>query len=450
VPRQPTTQQARRRRIAALAVLAAIVAAVAVVLLAGGGKQTPKQLVPGGGDAAGTYDPLAYDPDREQELERRAAAGFSDVVYEKSPGGVVATARRTARWRPLVERAARANGIDPNTLEAIVFLESAGRPDVVAGGDLQGAVGLTQILASTATALLGLHVDLARSRTLTNRIAATTNPKKLHRLERARRRADQRFDRALSIAAAGRYLKQAKAKFGREDLAVATYHMGMGNLESVLTRYRSQGGEQHPSYTRLYFDSTPLHRPRAYELLSSLGDDSSTYLWRVRAAQQIMRLSRDDPKQLARLAGLDDTGGAGARRLYPAGPPQTNTKTQKPPSWAPALGLRLTEQAKADYAPDPGTAAVLAYIGAGTRRISGQAPLIVTSAHGIRIELARRYRSGKQALAFQYMLDRLQAWDLIAWGRGGNTLAIVVGPEAAKVFPPASRLARDAERPPAS
>ncbi|HEX4720265.1 MAG TPA: transglycosylase SLT domain-containing protein [Thermoleophilaceae bacterium] len=446
--RQPTAHRVRRRRIAAVAVLSAIVVAVALVLLSGGGKEAPKQLVPGGGEAAGTYDPLAYDPDREQELQQRAAAGFSDVVYEKSPAGVVASARRVARWRPLVNRAAKANGVDPATLEAIVFLESAGRPDVVAGGDLQGAVGLTQILASTATALLGLHVDLARSRTLTNRIAATSNAKKLRRLERARRRADQRFDPALAIAAAARYLKMAKAKFGRDDLAVATYHMGMGNLESILHRYRAQGGDQHPSYTRLYFDSTPLRKPRAYALLSSLGDDSSTYLWRVRAAQEIMRLSRDEPKQLARLAGLDATGGAGARRLYPNGPPGTTTKTQKPPAWGPALGLRLTQQAKTDYAPDPGTAAVLAYIGAGTRKISGQAPLVVTSAHGVRIEMARRYRSGKQALAFQFMLDRLQAWNLIAWGRGGDTLAIVVGPDAAKRFPAASQLVRDAQRRP--
>jgi hypothetical protein len=161
-----------------------------------------------------------------------------------------------------------------------------------------------------------------------------------------------------------------------------------------------------------------------------------------------MRLSRDDPTKLARLEALDTTGGAGQRRLYPDGPPAAQTSAQKPPSWAPALGLRLTQEAKANFAPYPGTAAVLAYIGAGTRKISGQAPLIVTSAHGIRIEVDRDYRGPKQALAFQSMLDRLQAWNLIAWGRGDRTLAIVVGPDATKLLPPASRIARDAQRPP--
>ena len=428
--------------------LAAVVAAIVLVLLPRGGAATA--LVPGGGNADGTYDPLAYDSGREDELGSRAASGFSDVVYEKSPGGVAASARRTARWRPLVERAARANGVDPGTLEAIVFLESAGRADAVAGGNLAGAVGLTQILASTATALLGLHVDLARSRALTKRIAAARKPKQLHRLERARRRADERFDPARSIAAAARYLKLGKAKFGREDLAIASYHMGMGNLTNVLARYKAEGGNDSPSYTQVYFDSAPLHRPRTYTLLSGFGDDSSTYLWRVNAAREIMRLSGDDPNQLAQLAALDRSGGAGARRLYPEGTPETQTKTKTPPNYGRAIGLRLTADAKTKFAPDAGTSAVLPYIGAGTRKISRQAPLIVTSARGARIEIARRYRSERQALAFQYMLDRLQAWNLIAWGRGDRTLAIVVGPEATRVLPRANRIIRDAQRVPRS
>jgi hypothetical protein len=440
VPREPTPTQARRRRIVAVVALVAV--AVAIVLLVSGGGQRPERLVPGGADAEGEYDPLAYDSDREAELVQRATTGFSDVVYEKSPDGVVATARRTARWRPLVERSARAYGVDPDTLEAIVFLESAGRPDVVAGGDLEGAVGLTQILASTATALLGLHVDLAKSRSLTARIADATTDKRARKLERARRRADQRFDPKFSLEAASRYLQMAQKKFGREDLAVATYHMGMGNLQTLLKRY----GDEKPSYARLYFDTAPMRHPAAYQLLSSLGDDSSTYYWKVRAAREIMGLYRGDRQKLERLEALDDEGGAGERRLYPGGAPDNDAKTRKPPAYLTALGLRLTDAARNDYAPDAGAEAALAYIGAGVRAISGQAPLTVRSAHGIRLEILRRYRSEKQALAFEYMLDRLQAWNLIAWGRGGNTLAIVAGPNTAKVLGPASKVARDAQR----
>ena len=52
----------------------------------------------------------------------------------------------------------------------MVFLESAGRPEVTATDDLAGAVGLTQILAETATSLLGMRVDLPASERLTRRI----------------------------------------------------------------------------------------------------------------------------------------------------------------------------------------------------------------------------------------------------------------------------------------
>src|SRR3954447_23548908 len=54
-----------RRRIAALLSLAVLV--VAVVLLLSGGSESPKRLVPGGGTAAGDYDPLAYDSGHEDE-----------------------------------------------------------------------------------------------------------------------------------------------------------------------------------------------------------------------------------------------------------------------------------------------------------------------------------------------------------------------------------------------
>jgi hypothetical protein len=218
--------------------------------------------------------------------------------------------------------------------------------------------------------------------------------------------------------------------------------MGMGNLETILSRY----GDSDVSYTHLYFDSAPLRHESAYSLLSGLGDDSSTYFFKVRAAREIMRLYRDDPERLGRLAGLDQDGGAGARRLYPDGAPEANADARKPPAYGPAIGLRLAQGAKTDFAPDAATEAVLVYIGAGTRVISGQSPLTVTGAHGIRLEVSRHYRSHKQALAFEYVLDRLQAWNLIAWGRGENTLAIVVGPEASKLLPPAAKLIRDARR----
>jgi soluble lytic murein transglycosylase-like protein len=89
------------------------------------------------GAAVAVPDPLApYDPARRADLERRAAAGLAHVLYAKSPGGASASAARTAHWRPLVDAVAARHGLDPATLEGIVFLESAGRPDARAGKSL--------------------------------------------------------------------------------------------------------------------------------------------------------------------------------------------------------------------------------------------------------------------------------------------------------------------------
>jgi hypothetical protein len=453
----PSRPQVMRRRVVAAGALIAALVVVAVLVVGRSGGH--ERLVPGGGDVQGQYDPLAYRSDREPDLARRAATAFADVLYEKSPGGVLATARRMAPWRPLIERAARATGTNPDLLEGMVFLESAGRPDVVAGGDLAGATGLTQILASTAVDLLHMHVDLPRSRALTRRIAdaaAAGNTRQVRRLTAARRRADQRFDPARSLAAAGRYLALARQRFGREDLAVASYHMGIGNLETVLRRYAGAAGDQpiakvvadaNLTYPRLYFDTTPLRHPSAYAFLSALGDDSSSYLWRVLAAEGIMRLSRERPAELARLAALQRAGGAPVRRLHPSGGVDVpGTAGARPPAYAAKLGLRFLNQGKGDFAPRPEALAALVYIGAGTQGISRQAPLIVTRAGGFRLEIARRYRSRRQALAFQFMLDRLQAWNLIAWSRDGRLIQIVVSGEVSRLLPPAGRLAHDAAR----
>ena len=92
-----------------------------------------------GGVAAA--QPFNYVPAQRAAYERDAALGLSHVLFAKSPGGVVASARRTAHWRPIVDRVARAHKLDADMLEAIVMLESAGRADARASDDLRSAVG---------------------------------------------------------------------------------------------------------------------------------------------------------------------------------------------------------------------------------------------------------------------------------------------------------------------
>ena len=371
-------------------------------------------------------DPWAYKPDREDEFERRAAAGHSHVVYVKSPGGIAATARRVARWRPQVEQAAGVAGVDPDLIEGMVLLESAGRPDARASDDLEGAVGLTQILAETATGLLGMQVDVARSERLPRKLARARGPRQAARIAAERARVDERFDPDKALAATGRYLKTAKDEFGREDLAVVSYHMGIGNLQQVLGTY----GDDDASYTQLYFDASPDREPRAYRLLAGLGDDSKTYYWRVLASAEVMGLYRDDRAKLTRLAGLQTAAPSGELVLQPPGRTETYGSREDVEAALEAGELRPVGRG----ALRPEAHALLAYIRDGVRNISGvKRPLRVTRtvrpeagihATGYAFDISRDYANGRQAEAFQFMLDRLQALNLIAWIRDGDTIHI--------------------------
>ena len=151
-----------RPRRAVLGSLALLVLAVLVALASGGGQ--PPLPLPGIGRAAPPGDPFVYRADRQAAFELRAAAGNAAVLFDKSPGGVPATAERVAGFRPLIDAAVAGSGIDPNVLEGIVFLESAGQPQEIVGSDPAAASGLTQILAQTGSSLLGMRIDLGQSR----------------------------------------------------------------------------------------------------------------------------------------------------------------------------------------------------------------------------------------------------------------------------------------------
>jgi soluble lytic murein transglycosylase-like protein len=198
--------------VAAAAALA--IAAIAVAALLRDGDDGPSG-APLTGPAVpdATLRVLDYDPDRREWYEERAAAGLSHVLYAKSPGGAIASAARTAAFGPLIDRVADRHDVEAEALEAIVLLESAGRPDAQASDDLEGAVGLTQILAQTGRDLLGLRVDLEASERLTRGIR---RGRRVREREARRRVVDERFDPAKALDATARYLVFARERLGRQ------------------------------------------------------------------------------------------------------------------------------------------------------------------------------------------------------------------------------------------
>jgi hypothetical protein len=172
-------------------------------------------------------------------------------------------------------------------------------------------------------------------------------------------------------------------------------------------------GDEEASYAQLFFDVSPDRHPRAHRILTGLGDDSKTYFWRVLASREIMRLYREDRGELGRLARLHAGADSGELVLHPPGTTSASDG-----------GLR------------PEAAALLAYIRRGVREVSGvRAPLALSGRDpgGWTFEIRRKYAGGRQAEAFQYMLDRLQALNLIAWTRGPRTIRITASREGAEL-----------------
>jgi hypothetical protein len=474
--------------------LAGVAATVVLVAFALGGDDPQGALVPREDADLGAL--LAYDDSDESELERRATLGLSHPLYAKSPGGVVATARRTESFRSLVEDAVADSGFDADLVEAIVFLESGGRPDVVAGDDPVAASGLTQILAQTAQDFLGMGVDLDKSRALTVRIAGAErrgSDALAERLREQRRLVDARFDPEQALAGTVRYLTIARERLGGDDLAVVSYHMGIGNLTNVLRAYTEAPPdvyipdlveEQGLSWARVFFDTAPDRNSAAHDLLGRLGDDSPTYYWRVLAAREIMRLYRDDPDGLAELDLLHGAKASHEEVLHP--PAETQrfadaTDIQR--AWDErVLHAVPNDPARMGFAVNPSMGelattlgqpralyrglraealAALVYLSGRVQELSGAAsPLEVTSTvrddayqellrdgnpeatHGYSLhttgyafDVRRRYESGAQAQAFQFLLDDLTARGLIAWIREPAAIHVTVAAEAQDLVP---------------
>jgi hypothetical protein len=341
-----------------------------------------------------------------------------------------------------------------------------------------------------------MRVELGRSSQLTRQIERARARGKLAnalRLEAARRAIDARFDPPQALAGTVRYLSIARARFGRDDLAVVSYHMGIGNLESVLRDY-AQRPDGEPigaivdadelSFARIFFDSSPVDHAAAWRRLAALSDDSKTYYWRVLAAEQIMRLYREDPVQLEALAYLHERKASAEEVLHPLAlterfltPDDVERARQQGVLQAlpddpelthfrlhPRLGElapRLGRTPVLYRALRPEALAMLCYIAGRVHAISkSTTPLIVTSAArdqdyqrllsrtnpeataayslhttGYAFDLLRRYGSNAQARALQYELDRLQALNLITWVREPSAIHVTVSSRAAELIP---------------
>ena len=496
----------------AIAALALAVATIAYALLRDDPVPPPPEKPPSGTRPgappydADAFQPFSFESGSTAEFLERGADGQAHIVYALSPGGVEASVERTARWRDEIERAVEGTDVSAGDLEGMVFLESAGRPKVMADGTPNSATGLMQILPSTAVSLLGMRVDLARSLAIQSELenarrhAAISRKRKkrraarreVRRLVREWPRVDERLDPEKALAGAVRYLEIAERRFGRRDLAISSYHMGIGNLRTVIHTYvapravarttRRTVSRFNLTWPRLYFNSSPTRNPKTWRLLTDLGDDSRHYLFKVLASKEIMWLARTDREELRRRIDLQ-TAKASAeeflrpasrypayeddedlRRAYRRGELVPLPQDRKRLGYRVSRGMgslaRRLDQPRILYRGlRPEAMAVLLYISKEYRRIAGKAGrrgLRVTSTVrdipyqeeliASNIQATREFSLHTTGFAIdiakppaentlRFLLERLQALNVISWVEEPGAFHMTVGREGQSFIP---------------
>jgi soluble lytic murein transglycosylase-like protein len=377
-------------------------------------------------------------------LERDAAVGVSRSFFD---GGVFTTAARVAQWRPQVVRAAQAAGVDPNLLEAIVWVESSGRADVTNGT----AVGLTQLRPWVARSF-GLHVDARHAAVLTRRIARSWHTRHTRQLRHWRARYDERFAPAKELRATARYLAHAGAVLGRDDLAVQAYHVGISKLRGTSRAYAElyfHGGRVDDYALKVFAAKRILHLFRANR--AALAFEAQQQARKSSAEEYLHPRSRTH--RYATPGALLRAEQHRTLRLIPVQTRQTHILVGG------ALGgeaHKFGRSRRLYRALRPAALDVLLYIGKRVHELSGaRKPLILTSAvrdlkyqrvlthvnanaarsyslhtAGYAFDIARSYGSERQARAFQYVLDRLTAANAIAYIRESAAIHITAASDA--------------------
>ena len=219
---------------------------------------------------------------------------------------------------------------------------------------------------------------------------------------------------------------------------------------------------------------------RKFLLERGFSATSATYLWRVYAAREIMRLYREDPEELGRIADLQTQKATQEEVFHP----EDETEVFEDPGAVedarssgelvalpddPALGFKVVENQLGEQAPEldatpetyralrPEALATLIYLSSQVKEASGETePLKVTSAvrdlsyqdllvgsnpeatseyslhtTGWSFDILRKYGSDAQGEAFQFALDRLKALNVIDYAYEPAAIHVTVGPDAA-------------------
>ena len=166
---------------------------------------------------------------RENDREQALAALSGTTLYARATDESL-----SRRYASLIETHARANGLDPALVKAVIAVESSFDPVALSA---RGAIGLMQIIPDTGVRY-GLVPDGRRSV------------------------GDKLRDPAINVRIGTRYLRDLLTRFGNDvSLALAAYNAGEGNVASRANSVPPFAETRE--YVRLVRQVYALYRPPA-------------------------------------------------------------------------------------------------------------------------------------------------------------------------------------------
>jgi hypothetical protein len=211
-----------------------------------------------------------------------------------------------SKLQKIFRKAEKDTGVPASMLAAVAYLESWGVPNAESPA---GPKGIMQFSEATAR-VAGLQiVRKTKYRVYKERqLVRRRRGKPVYKT--VRRRVpytvlvrDDRFNPERAIPAAARYLARLEQKFGGRDWAVFAYHCGEGCAAQVLGTARDSRIHGLLNVPAVFFSPHPAHNRELYGMLRRHmeRDYSPTYWFRIRRAEQLLALYREDPNEFRRL-----------------------------------------------------------------------------------------------------------------------------------------------------
>ncbi len=213
------------------------------------------------------------------------------------------------RLAPIFRRAELESGWPASVLEAIAYLESWGDTQAASPA---GPRGIMQFSEATARAAGLRIVRVTRFKTVTSRQRVRSksgrpvNRTVRHKTPYTVTVRDDRLNPERAAPAAARYLARLETKFGGRDWAIFAYHCGEGCVSDLLPLTEAAVHHSRPEVAEMFFAASPARNKELYEALERemQRDYSPTYWFRVKRAEQLLALYRDDPAAFREL--VDD------------------------------------------------------------------------------------------------------------------------------------------------